>query len=59
MVAQVQQSGAQAIFKKFGKKVGGKAHVKGHMLAKKDATSGQTGDVPVRSPFLLLLSALG
>ena len=48
MVAQVQQSGAQAILRKFGRKIGGKAHVKGHTLAKKDATSGQTGEVPVR-----------
>ncbi|KAI7340858.1 acid protease [Hortaea werneckii] len=46
MVAQVQQSGAQAILRKFGRKIGGKAHVKGHTLAKKDATSGQTGEVP-------------
>ena len=47
MVNQVQQQGSQAILRKTGKKVGGKAHVQGHVLAKKDATSGQTGEVPV------------
>ncbi|KAK5124648.1 hypothetical protein LTR85_001361 [Meristemomyces frigidus] len=40
MVNKVHQQG------KFSKKVGGKAHVQGHILAKKDATTGQTGDVP-------------
>ncbi|KAK4546892.1 hypothetical protein LTR36_001624 [Oleoguttula mirabilis] len=40
MIKKVQQQG------KFSKKVGGKAHVQGHILAKKDATTGQTGDVP-------------
>lgn len=39
-VSKVQQQG------KFAKKAGGKAHVQGHVLAKKDAATGQTGDVP-------------
>lgn len=56
MVAQVQQSGSQAILKKFGRKLGGKAHVKGHMLAKKDPSSGQTGEVPVHCVLLRHLS---
>ena len=47
MVNQVQQQGSQAILRKTGKSIGGKAHVKGHVLAKKDATSGETGEVPV------------
>ncbi|CAK3818093.1 related to pepsin precursor [Lecanosticta acicola] len=45
-VQQVHQQGQQAIFKLTGKKIGGRAHVKGHVLAKKDPTSGQTGEVP-------------
>lgn len=48
MAGQMHQTGQQAIFKKLGKKVGGKAHVKGHTLVKKDPTTGQTGEVPVR-----------
>lgn len=31
--------------KKFGRKVGGKAHVQGHVLAKKNAATGQTGEL--------------
>lgn len=46
-VNQVHQQGSQAIFKQTGKKVGGRAHVRSHVLAKKDATTGQAGDVPV------------
>ncbi|KAK5135882.1 hypothetical protein LTR08_004531 [Meristemomyces frigidus] len=48
MVNQVQQQGSQAILRKYGRKIGGRAHVKGHVLAKKDATSGQTGEVPAQ-----------
>ncbi|KAF2171730.1 hypothetical protein M409DRAFT_17966 [Zasmidium cellare ATCC 36951] len=47
MVNQIEQQGQQAIFKKFGKKIGGRAHIKGHVLAKKDS-SGQTGNVPAQ-----------
>lgn len=46
-VNQIHQTGSQSILKQFGKSVGGKAKVKQHVLAKKDPTSGQTGDVPV------------
>jgi len=46
MVAQMHQRGNAAVFQKTGKNVGGKMHVGGHVLAKKDA-SGQTGEVPV------------
>ncbi|SMR50494.1 unnamed protein product [Zymoseptoria tritici ST99CH_1E4] len=45
-VNQIHQTGSQSILKQFGKSVGGKAKVKQHVLAKKDPTSGQTGDVP-------------
>ncbi|KAK4560758.1 hypothetical protein LTR86_005337 [Recurvomyces mirabilis] len=45
MVAQMHQRGNAAVFQKTGKSVGGKMHVGGHVLAKKDA-SGQTGEVP-------------
>jgi len=47
MVAKVEQRGNAAILKKFGRKIGGKAHVTGHVLQKKDAATGKTGDVPV------------
>lgn len=47
MVNQIQQQGSQAILRMTGKKIGGRAHVQGHVLAKKDATSGETGEVPV------------
>lgn len=38
--------------KKFGRKVGGKAHVHGHKLAKKDPATGQTGEVPVSTTIV-------
>ncbi|EME44244.1 hypothetical protein DOTSEDRAFT_71924 [Dothistroma septosporum NZE10] len=44
-VNHVHQQGQQAVFKATGRRVGGRAHVKGHVLAKTDQ-SGQTGDVP-------------
>lgn len=47
-VNQVHQQGSQAIFKQTGKRVGGRAHVRSHVLAKKDASSGETGNVLVR-----------
>ena len=47
MINKVEQSGAQAIMMKFGKKVDGKAHVQAKVLAKKDA-SGNTGEVPAQ-----------
>jgi len=45
-VNQVHQQGSQAVFKQTGRRVGGRAHVRGHVLAKKDASSGETGNVP-------------
>ncbi|KXL47577.1 MAG: hypothetical protein FE78DRAFT_536830 [Acidomyces sp. 'richmondensis'] len=48
MVAKVEQRGNAAILKKFGRKIGGKAHVTGHVLQKKDAATGETGDVPAK-----------
>ena len=43
----MEQRGSAAILRRFGKKIGGKTHVTGHQLVKKDASSGQTGEVPV------------
>ena len=48
MVAQIENRGNPAIQRLTGKKIGGKAYVAGHVLAKKDAATGQTGEVPVR-----------
>jgi len=44
-INKIEQQGSQSILRKFNKRIGGRAHVKGHVLAKKDG-SGKTGDVP-------------
>ncbi|CAJ2500078.1 Uu.00g029310.m01.CDS01 [Anthostomella pinea] len=45
-VKHVESQGQQALFKKTGSRVGGKTRVTGHVLAKKDPSTGQTGTVP-------------
>ncbi|KAF2774154.1 aspartic proteinase precursor [Teratosphaeria nubilosa] len=47
-VSHIEQKGQPAILKKFGVKAGGKAHVSQKVLQKKDASTGQTGDVPAQ-----------
>ena len=45
MVNQVGQTGSPGIMEKLKKKVGGKAYVQGHTLAKRDDASGDSGTV--------------
>lgn len=48
MVKHVEQQGSQSILKKFGNKIGGRATTHNMVLAKKDAATGQTGEVPAQ-----------